>query len=295
MTVQIKHKEADMGGPNIIVVTDSSAYIPDEAVGDLDIPVIPLWLLWDGEPYRDGVDIEPAAFYSRLRTSKSLPSSSQPTPGEFEEFFRSVALKADTIVAVMVSSCISATYENAKKAVAQLQNLDIHVVDSYNTSMGLGFCVLAAARAAAAGASVDEVIQAAKDIKDRVHFLFAVDTLEFLHRGGRIGTAKRLLGTALQIKPLLEWKDGIIQPLCQARTKRKALAKMLDEAQARLEGKPMAEVVVVDIDAPQEGDKVANQVKERFNVSRVLRSTVSPVVGTHAGPGSVGLVFYAEK
>ncbi|MBN1314891.1 MAG: DegV family protein [Anaerolineales bacterium] len=283
-----------MGGQNIVVVTDSSAYIPAEAIGDLNIPVIPLWLLWDGDHYRDGVDISPVDFYRRLRTSKTFPSSSQPAPGEFVEFFRSTASGADVIVAVMVSSRISATYENARKAVTQLPDLNIHVVDSYNTSMGLGFSVLAAARAAAAGKSVEDVIQAAEKIKDRVHFLFAVDTLEFLHRGGRIGAAKRLVGTALQIKPLLEWKDGIIQPLCQARTKRKALARMLDEAETRLAGKPMAEVVVVDVDTPVEGDAVAEQVGERFHISRVLRSTVSPVVGTHAGPGSVGLVFYSE-
>lgn len=284
-----------MTNKNIVVITDSSAYIPPEALGNLHVPIIPLWLLWDGEHYRDGVDIDPTTFYRRLRESKTFPSSSQPTPGEFVEFFKSVAADADIIVAVMVSSRISATYENTKKAVDLLPDLDIHVVDSYNTSMGLGFCVLQAARAAAAGKSVSEVVRAAEEMKDRVHFLFAVDTLEFLHRGGRIGAAKRLLGTALQLKPLLEWKDGIIQPLCQARTKRKALVRMLDEAEERLGGKRMAEVVVVDVDSPAEGAAVAKQVEERFQIPRVLRSTVSPVVGAHAGPGSIGLVFYAEN
>jgi DegV family protein with EDD domain len=121
-----------------------------------------------------------------------------------------------------------------------------------------------------------------------------VGALEYLHRGGRIGGAKRLLGTALKIKPLLHFSDGKIEPLAQVRTRRKAIARMLDIAEERLGGKRMAEAAVPDIDVPEEGDAVAAQVKERFGVSRVYRSTVSPVVGTHAGPGTVGFAFYAE-
>ena len=141
---------------------------------------------------------------------------------------------------------------------------------------------------------VTEVVAAAEVVRDRMHFFFAVDTLEFLHRGGRIGGAKRLLGTALKIKPLLHFRDGQIEPLAQVRTKRKAIARMLEIAEERLDGRPMAEVAVPDVDTPEEGDAVAEQVKERFGVSTVYRSTVSPVVGTHAGPGTVGLAFYAE-
>jgi len=279
----------------IVVVTDSSAHIPAEARGGISIPVIPLWLIWDGEQYRDGVDIDPSSFYRRLRQSKSLPTSSQPTPQEFVEFFQQAAVGADTIVAVMVSSRISATYTNATLARDMLPDLDIRVVDTLNASMGQGFVVLAAARAAAAGKAPEAVIAAAEEMKTRVQFLFAVDTLEYLHRGGRIGNARRLLGTALQIKPLLEWKDGIIQPLSQVRTKRKALRRMLEVAEQRLEGRRMEEAVLLDVDKPDEGDSVAEQVRDRFNPSSLYRSTVSPVVGTNAGPGSIGLVFYAEK
>ena len=284
-----------MSDQRIAVVTDSSACIPAEAQGDLNIPVIPLWLLWDGEQFRDGVDMDPSTFYRRLRHSKTFPTSSQPTPGEFVDFFKTVAAGADAIVGVIVSSGISATFENAKKARTQLPELDIRLVDSYNTTMGLGFAVLAAARAAAAGKSIDEVVAAAEDMRERVHFLFAVDTLEFLHRGGRIGGAKRWLGTALRIKPLLHFENGQIEPLVQVRTKRKALARMLDIAEERLDGKPMAEAAVLDVDNPVEGDAVAEQVGQRFGLESVFRSTVSPVVGTHAGPGSIGLIFYAER
>jgi DegV family protein with EDD domain len=284
-----------MHSQKIVVVTDSSAYIPEQALSGLDVRVIPLWLLWDDERFRDGVDIDPPAFYRRLRESKTFPTSSQPSPGEFMEFFREAASGADAVVAVLVSSKISGTIANAQIALAQRPDLNIRVVDSLNTAMALGFIVLASARAAAAGKSVDEVVAAAEDMRDRVHFLFAVDTLEFLHRGGRIGGAKRLFGTALNIKPLLHWMDGQIEPLVQVRTKRKAIERMLDEAEGRLGGKRMAEAAVIDVDTTQEADEVAERVRERFGIDPVYRSPVSPVVGTHAGPGCVGLVFYAER
>ena len=284
-----------MHSQRIVVATDSSAYIPEQALEGLDIRVIPLWLLWDDDRFRDGVDIDPATFYHRLRESRTFPTSSQPSPGEFIEFFEEVASDADAVVAVLVSSGISGTITNAQIALAERPDLNIRIVDSLNTAMGLGFIVLATARAAAAGRSIDEVVAVAEDMRDRVHFLFAVDTLEYLHRGGRIGGAKRIFGTALNIKPLLHWVDGQIEPLVQVRTKRKAIERMLDEAEERLGGKQMAEAAVIDVDTADEGDLVAERVKERFGVSRVFRSPVSPVVGTHAGPGSVGLVFYAER
>ncbi len=281
-----------MNKQKIVVVTDSAAYIPQQALNGLHVPVIPLWLLWDEDRFRDGIDIKPPAFYSRLRQSKTFPSSSQPSRGEFIEFFRQVAKEADAIVGVMVSSKVSGTFENALAALTQLPDLTIRLVDTHSVTMGQGFAVLAAARAAAAGKSLDEVVAAAEKVRDNTHLILAVDTLEFLHRGGRIGGASRLLGTALKLKPLLHFQDGSIEPLAKVRTKRKAVAHMLDVAEGRLNGNRMVEVAVADVDTPREGDALAQQVKERFGVSTVYRSTVSPVVGTHAGPGTVCIAFY---
>jgi DegV family protein with EDD domain len=283
-----------MGNQQIVVVTDSTAYLPEAGLKGLDIPTIPLWLIWDDERYRDRVDIEPPVFYRRLRDSKTFPTTSQPSAGEFEAFFRRVGAEADAIVGVFISSKISGTVLNAQAAMARLPDLDIRVVDSLSTAMGLAFVVLETAQAAAAGKSLDEVVAVAEDMRDRVHVLFAVDTLEYLHRGGRIGGAKRFLGTALNIKPLLHLENGGVEPLAQVRTKRKAIARMLDEAEARLDGKPMAAAGVIDVDNSEEGDAVAEKVKERFSVSSVYRTTVSPVIGAHAGPGTVGVGFYAE-
>jgi DegV family protein with EDD domain len=279
----------------IVVVTDSSAYIPEQALGDLNIPVIPLWVIWGHERFRDGVDIDPPTFYRRLRTCEPFPTTSQPSAGEFLDFFRQVGAEADAVVGIFVTSKLSGTVANAQAAQAELGELAVRVVDSLSVSMGLGFIVLAAARAASAGQSLDKVVAAAEDMRDRVHLLFAVDTLEYLHRGGRIGGARWLVGTALNIKPLLHMQDGTIEPLAQVRTKPKAIARMLEVAQERLGGKRMADAAVIDVDSPEEGDAVAEQVEDRFGVSPVHRTTVSPAIGTHAGPGTVGIAFYAER
>ena len=279
----------------IAIVTDSSAYIPADALSNLNVSVIPVWLIWDGENYQDGVDIDPPSFYQRLKTSKTLPTSSQPTPGEFQLLFQKEAETADAIVCVMVSSKISGTYESAVMAQKQLPDLDIRVLDSGSGSMGLGFCVLAAAKAAAAGESVDDVVAAAVAMRDKLHFLFVVDTLEFLHRSGRIKATKRALGTILQVKPILHFEDGLIKSLTSARTMIKAIARMLDITDSRLAGKQMAQAAVVDIDAIVRGDQVAEMVIERFTPSKVLRSNVSPVVGNIVGPGAFGVAFYAEE
>jgi DegV family protein with EDD domain len=277
------------------VVTDSSAYIPEAALEGLPVSVIPVWLLWDGDRFRDGVDIDPPTFYRRLEASKTLPTSSQPSSGEFVAFYRQVAAEAESIVSVLVSSELSGTIASAQAAQAQLPELDIRIVDSRSSSMGLGLAVLAAARAAAAGRTPDEVVAVAREMRDRVHFLFVVDTLEYLHRGGRISGAKRVLGTALKIKPILHFKEGRIVSLTQARTKRKAIERILDIAEERLGGSAMAEAAVADINSPDSGDAVAGMVAERFAPALLHRSSVSPVVGTHVGPGAIGLAFYARR
>jgi DegV family protein with EDD domain len=280
--------------PKIAIVTDSSAYIPENALKGLDLTIIPVWLIWDEQRFRDGVDIDPATFYQRLKSSKTLPTSSQPSPGEFVELYKSLAQDADIILNVLVSSKISGTIASAESAQNYLPDIDIRIVDSQSSSMGLGLVVLAAARAVAEGQSVDQAIKAAEDLRDKLNFLFMVDTLEFLHRGGRITGGKRLLGSALQIKPILQFKDGLIQPCSQARTKGKAIAQLMEIADQRLDGKQVVEAAVVDVDAPSTGDKVANMITERFTPTTIHRSTVSPVVGTHVGPGAIGVAIYGK-
>lgn len=279
----------------IKIVTDSSANIPEDALVGLNVATIPLWLIWENESLLDGIDIDPPTFYRRLRSAQRLPTSSQPTVEEFMNFYRNAGSDCDAIVSVLVSTKISGTITNARAAIEKLPEMEIYLVDAYSSSMGLGLSVLAAARAAAAGKGVREVVAAAEAMRERVNFLFVVDTLEYLHKGGRIGGAKRLLGTALSVKPLLEFRDGQIEAIEQVRTKRKAVARLLDIAEERLAGAAMGEATVVDVDCKMEADEVGRMVQERFHPMRLYRSEVSPVVGTHVGPGTIGLAFYAAE
>lgn len=278
----------------IAILTDSSTHIPESIRKGLNISVIPVWLHWDNDALRDGVDIDLPTFYQRLKKSNTLPTSSQPSPKEFIDRYRHLAHDAAGVVSVLVSSKISGTVASAQVAKDQLSKLSIKVVDTLQGSMGAGFMVLAAARAAAAGKSIKEIVAAAEQLQEKIHFFFMVDTLEYLHKGGRIGPAKRLLGTALRIKPILQFKEGLIQPLSQARTKRKALTEILKIAEQRLGEKKMTAAAVVDIDAPEAGDSFAEMVKARFNPPILYRSPVSPVVGSHIGPGALGLAFCTE-
>lgn len=283
-----------MSSNKVLVVTDSSASLPPELVDELDIRVIPLWLIWENSCYRDGVDIDSSTFYRRLRESSSLPSSTQPSAVEFKDFFRELSSECSGIVSVLASSRISGTVDSARAA-QELVNVPVEVVDSEFSAMGQGLIAAAAARAAGAGASVSEVARLAEDIKKITQLLFVVDTLEYLHKGGRIGGAKRLLGSALQIKPILHFDEGTIQPLTQSRTKSKAQAELLQIVEKDLAGRPMEEAAVVHVDCLEEGRVLREQVLERFHPARIHLSDVSPVVGTHVGPGALGLAFYPAQ
>lgn len=283
-----------MNNDKILVVTDSSSSLPEELIKELDIRVIPLWLIWDDQCFRDGVDIDPHTFYQRLRTSKSLPSSTQPSAVEFKEFFRNLSEECAGIVNVLASSKISGTVESAEAAKDFVPGLPIKVVDSLFSAIGEGLVAVSAARAAKLGKSIDEITIRAELVRDHTHLLFVVDTLEYLHKGGRIGGAKKLLGTALNIKPILHFEDGSIQPLSQTRTKKKGVEELLNIAAERLGTGKMAEAGVVHVDCFEEGQSLVEKVKKRFDPSRIHLSDVSPVVGTHVGPGALGLAFYPE-
>jgi DegV family protein with EDD domain len=284
-----------MSSQKIAIVTDSSAYIPTPIQTGLDITVIPLWLIWEDQNLRDGIDIQPEEFYRRLRNASRLPTTAQPTVKEFVDLFRRLNGQSDAIVAVLASSQISGTVASAEKAKAELPEIPIRVVDSLSSSMGQGLIVLAAARASAEGMSLDEVVHAAESMRANSHLLFVVDTLEYLHKGGRISGGKRLLGTALQIKPLLQFKDGQIVPLSKARTKRKAIELLLEIIEERLAGGRMVEAAIVDVENPEDGKAVKAMIEDRFQPESVFRAGVSPVVGTHVGPGALGVAFYGDR
>jgi len=280
----------------IAVVTDSTADLPAPLREELGIATIPLSVLWGNETLKDGVDIDAETFYRRLKVDKELPKTSQPSAGEFVDFFRRVAgeQNADTVVGFFISGALSGTISSAEIARGLFADLRIEVIDSLSTSMGLGFQVLAAARAARQGASVEEVIEAAQRVRYRQQVLFVVDTLEFLHRGGRIGGAQRLMGTALQLKPLLELEGGKIEAVEKVRTKRKAVERLLSIALERKGNAPVEGAAVIHADNAEEAWLLQEQAQKLLGIDQVYVSILSPVLGTHTGPGTVGLIFHTR-
>jgi DegV family protein with EDD domain len=281
--------------PKIAIVTDSTAYLPLEWVEQYQMRVVPLKVHWGNETFRDNVDITPGEFYERLAHSKSLPTTSQPAVHDFLQVFESLADQVDGIVVPLISSGISGTVGSAQTAASQFSRLPVEVVDTHSTSTGQALVVLAAARAAALGKSLQEVRQAAEDVAQRLSLFFAVDTLEYLHRGGRIGGASRYLGAALNIKPILHFNsEGKLDALERVRTRKKALQRLIDLAAEKAQGQPLR-VGILHASAPQVAQEFGEQVSQQLTCKEVFTLELSPVIGTHVGPGTIGLAIYADN
>jgi DegV family protein with EDD domain len=265
-------------------------------VAEHEIPVIPLSVHWEGETYLDGVTLDSETFYRWLRERDSFPTTSQPSPGAFIEFFKTVAeeRQTDTLLGIFISSDMSGTLASAVQAKAQLPDLNIELVDSRSVSMGLGLQVVTAAKAARQGTALDELLALTHRVRARMEVIFAVDTLEYLHRGGRIGGAARLLGTALNLKPVLTIEDGQVMPLEKVRRRSKSLQRIVEIAEKRLAGRRPQALGVMQAEADKDAQKLVRWVQERMQPHHLYQSVLTPVVGTHGGPGTVGLAFYAE-
>ena len=274
----------------VVLVTDSTSGMPAELARQYNVIVAAQTLIWGKETFLDSVTIQPDEFYQRLETATVMPSSSQLSPAEFEKVFRELLDQGYDVLAVLVSTKLSGTINSAVQAKAAIHSERIEIVDSLTTSMALGFGVMEAARLASQGASLAECKKAAEDACQRTGVVISVETLEFLHRGGRIGGASRLIGTALNIKPILELQNGRLEPLEKVRTRAKALARMVDLLGERTDGKPF-QVAVVHANAEEEARVLLNQVTNRFQTTLQVIAPVSPVVGTHVGPGTLGLVW----
>ncbi len=280
--------------PKVALVTDSTAYIPQKLVDQYNIHVAPQVLIWGNESFRDGVDILPDEFYRRLEKATVMPSTSQVSPGDFETLFKELISGGQSVLAVLISTKLSGTMTSANQAWGCMDGAPLEVIDSNTTAMAMGFLVLEAAKAAEKGASLQECKALVESHLTHVGAIFCVDTLEFLHRGGRIGGATRLLGTALNIKPILELVDGRIEPAEKVRTRRKAQARMVEMLGERSGGKPMR-VCVIHANAQADAEAVLAEVKSRYKVIEGLVSAVSPVVGTHVGPGTVAVTYMVEE
>ena len=283
--------------PKVAVVTDSTSYIPAYLHKNLNIKIIPLHVIWGEENLLDGVDITPKEFYARLRTTKIMPSTSQPTPHAFLTVYQQLLDDGFDILSLHISSLLSGTVSSAVQAKDMLKASNIQILDSQVTSMALGFPALKAARAASEGASIDECFQLAETACRKSGALFTVDTLEFLHRGGRIGGAAAFLGTAYNLKPLLGLKEGKIEAVEKIRTRNKAIEKMIDTFISQQSGYSSVSVAVVHADCPADAMRVLEMIKNHetcLPINEAVITEVSPVIGTHAGPGTVGITYTLE-
>ena len=278
----------------VAIVTDSVANLTPETIAEHNIYVIPQILNWEGQSLLDQIDITTTEFYARLAQSKDLPKTSQPSPGQFTEHFQKVAEGAESIVAIFVSSALSGTIQSATLGAQEMGDYPIEIVDSRSASLGLGLLAVAAARQAAAGHDYSEVAEHVRGLVARMRVLFVVDTLEYLHKGGRIGGAKRLVGSVLSIKPVLHIENGQIEPLASVRTKSKAIAHMLDVVLAEMNGKQHIHAGIIHAGAPQDAEYIKQQVLQAVQPEELLRNELTPVIGANVGPGIVGMGYYTE-
>jgi DegV family protein with EDD domain len=279
----------------VAVITDSTAYIPDELLKAHHITVVPQVLIWSEETFRDGIDIMPDDFYKRLETAKVMPTTSQASIPDMKAAFEKLLESGHDVLGIFISEKLSGTMQSATQAREMLPKAadKIAIVDSTSTSMAMGYHVLLAARAAQDGANLAECQKLAEKAREHTGVYFVVDTLEFLRRGGRIGGATALMGSALNIKPILELRDGRIEPLEKVRTKSKAIERMIDLVVQRVAGRTPVRLATLHANAETEARAALNTAALRLQPIETVFASVSPVIGTHAGPGTIGLAFMA--
>jgi len=269
------------------IVTDSTAFLPREKLEAYNIKVVPLYVHFPDEIILDG-SIDNKVFFEKMKKTSKLPFTSQPSPGDFLKVYEPIINNGDEIVSIHISSGISGTVESAATAARMLQTDRISIVDSMVTSGGLALLTIAAAEAAEEGKARDEIVDLLEQLKKKMKVLFVPATLEYLKKGGRIGGAQALLGTILQIKPVLMFKDGKIEVFDKIRTMKKAMRRMVDELPEKGQN---LRITILQAEAVETAGILKELIEERLPGTAVEVMGISPVIGTHVGPGVIGLAF----
>lgn len=272
---------------SVAVVTDSTSDLPKELAEQHGITVIPLYVHFGEEAYRDGVDIQAEEFYARLQSEKVFPTTSAPSAGAFMDLYRELAKDHDGIVSLHLSSKVSATYSAALQAANEIgsEGIDVEPVDTLQASMALGLVAIGAAKAAADGGSVHEVAEHAKSLSSRATFTGLVETLEYLQKGGRIGKAQAMLGSLLRIKPILALVDGEAHGIERARTRSRGIARIKSLV---AEAAPLESLSVLHTTDPELAAEIAADLAEYAPDGKPIIARLGPVVGTYLGPGMLG-------
>jgi DegV family protein with EDD domain len=276
----------------VAIVTDSISSMSQAMGREYGVHVVPIHIQFGTNSYLDDISLDSTRFYSLLAANHNLPTTSQPTAHDFLQVYQELAGKAGEIVSIHASKKVSATVDSARAARKELPDVPIHVVDCQTLSMGQGLVVIAAARAADAGKSAEEIVQLVESLIPKVKVLFTVETLEYLRRGGRIGGATALLGSALKIKPVLHIADGQVEPLEKPRTRKRAVARLIELMAEHVGDCEAVHAGVLHCNAPEEAEKLAQQMADQFNCVELVITEAGPTIGTHGGPGTVGVTFY---
>ena len=278
----------------IKVVTDSTSDLPADVAESLGIEVVPLNVHFGSDVYKDRVNLMPDTFYDKLINGDVLPTTSQPSVGEFIDVYERLGSDADGIVSVHVSEKLSGTMNSARLA-SQQANADcpIEVVDTFQVSMGVGICAMEAAEVANSDGDMNQVILAASNAVTRSQCFFMLETLEFLQKGGRIGKAQALIGNLLKIRPMLILQEGEVHPLGRERTRRKGIAKLVDTV---AELAPISGLAVMYSTGPDEAQTLAQNVSKFMIEGREpMMLQIGPVIGTYAGPDTLGIALISAK
>lgn len=277
----------------IALITDSTAALPEEICRRYNVRVIPTMLHWGAQSFRDGVDITPQAFFERLKTDPVHPTTSAYSIGTAQEVYREAAAESEGVLGLHLSSLLSGVYGISQQARELMPELNIRLIDTRTTAMAMGFIVQQVGEACAQGASLDEAAALAQAMIAQSGVLISPEVLTYLQRGGRIGAAAAIVGGLLDLKPLLDLQDGMLKPLERVRSRKKALARIADVTVERLAGKDKVRLAGVHANAADEAQALADTIADRLGASVVqkLVAPVSPTVGTHIGPGTVGITY----
>ncbi|MEG0370722.1 MAG: DegV family protein [Clostridium sp.] len=281
----------------IKIVTDSTSYIPKHIIDEYDISIVSLNLLLNDISHRE-LDLTNDTFYTQMNESNTIPTSSQPVPSELYSIFENIITNGDSVLGIFLSSDMSGTFSSShlvrNMIIENYPNANIELMDSRTNCMQMGFIAIEAAKAAKAGLSMDEVIKTASSVLENSKFLFTPDSLDYLQKGGRIGTASALLGTILQIKPILTVQNGVTTLFAKVRTKKKTIETIINSFLKDIEGKTLGDVIVHHINAPEEGQLIATILEEKIG-QPVHIQPIGPIIGLHVGPGSIGLAYFWKE
>lgn len=287
------------GQKKVTIVTDSVAQVPEKLANQLDISVIPFSVQINNQRFLDGVDLSPRQLYQRMRTEKIVPTTSAPSIGEYLAAFRSrLHAGSQAILHVALASKLSSAYNNAceaaKQACLEFPGSAIEVFDSRHVTISQGFIAIAAAKAAAEGKPLLEVLDVARKASDRCGFAATLSSLEYLARGGRIGKAAYLLGSVVDIKPILTVNDGIVTPVKIVRSNKHALHSIVDFVVQKSDGCRRLSIAIMSADDAEGASALKELAMQKMQPDELIEVEFTPVMGVHAGPGLIGMAYYFE-